>query len=88
MNVLPSRTERYLARVTAHLPTIPDVPLRQQFISQEIEKWEQRYARFIETQGLSHRRSDATTEPCAFDFVETLAALEILLASNSGEVSA
>lgn len=82
MNDFSSRTERYLARVAAHLPTLDGVPRRREFISQEMEKWEQRYTRFMETRGISHRRGDSRNQPSAFDFVETLAALEIMLAND------
>jgi hypothetical protein len=70
-----SRTTRYMRRIHAHLPTLAHDVARRAFISGEIGKWEERYARFIETEGESHRRSDAPNQPTAFDFVETIAAL-------------
>lgn len=82
MTAVSSPTERYLARVIAHLRTLV-APLRRDFIAREMEKWEQHYARFIETNGFSHRRGDGRTEATAFDFVETLGALEIMLAQES-----
>ena len=71
----PSRTARYLARVEARLPELANDAARRHFLSGEIDKWEERYARFIATEGESHRRSDGPDQPSAFDFVETLMAL-------------
>jgi hypothetical protein len=70
-----SRTERYMARLKAHLPALASDAARRDFISCEIDKWEERYTRFIATDGQSHRLNDASGQPTAFDFVETLAAL-------------
>jgi hypothetical protein len=69
------RTARYMARVTAHLPLLPDDTARHDFISREIDKWEERYARFMQAEGESLRRGDGPSQPTAFDFVETIAAL-------------
>jgi hypothetical protein len=74
----PSRTGRYMARVAAHLPALRDDTARRDFISGEIDKWEERYARFMQTEGESHRRGDGPSQPTAFDFVETIAALAAL----------
>jgi hypothetical protein len=71
----PSRTDRYLTRVETHLPALKTDAARHDFIAREIDKWEERYARFIETEGESHRRGDGSGQPTAFDFVETLTAL-------------
>src|SRR5688572_28268909 len=71
----PSRTDRYIARIETHLPALTNDAARRDFISREIDKWEERYARFIETGGESHRQGDGPGQPTAFDFVETLAAL-------------
>ena len=70
-----SRTERYMARVKAYLPALASDAVRRDFISCEIDKWEERYTRFIATEGASHRLSDASDQPTACDFIETLAAL-------------
>jgi hypothetical protein len=70
----PSRTDRYIARIQTHLPGLKNDAARRDFISDD-DKWEERYARFIETEGESHRRGDGPGQPTAFDFVETLAAL-------------
>jgi hypothetical protein len=69
------RTARYMRRIHAYLPTLAHDTARRAFISAEIGKWEERYTRFIETEGESHRDSDASDQPTAFDFVETIAAL-------------
>jgi hypothetical protein len=71
----PSRTDRYLTRVEAHLPALANNAARRDFISREMDKWEERYARFIATEGESHRTSDGPDQPSAFDFVETITAL-------------
>jgi hypothetical protein len=71
----PTRIERYMCRIVGHLPKLRDNAARRDFISSEIEKWEERYARFMLTEGESHRRGDGPGQPTAFDFVETIAAL-------------
>jgi hypothetical protein len=73
-----SRAGRYLARVRTHVRTLVDDAVRRDFLSREMTKWEERYARFIETGGLSHRLGDGPGEPTAFDFVETIAGLETI----------
>jgi hypothetical protein len=84
----PSRTDRYTARVGAHLPTLRDDTARREFISREIDKWEEHYARFKQTEGESHRCGDGPGQPTAFDFVETIAALAALQARYSGRKAA
>ena len=71
----PCRTERYRARLEARLSALRDDAERRHFISREIDKWEERYARFIQTEGESHRRGDAPDQPTAFDFVQTITML-------------
>ena len=71
----PSRTARYRTRVEAQLLFLRDDAERREFISREIDKWEERYARFIQTEGDSHRRGDAPDQPTAFDFVEPITML-------------
>jgi len=70
-----SRTSHYLTRMEARLQSLATDAARRRFLSGEIVKWEERYARFIATEGESHRRGDAADQPSAFDFVETLLAL-------------
>ena len=71
----PSRTTRYMRRVAAHLPLLANDDARNAFVSREIDRWEERYARFIATEGCSHRTGDSIDQPSAFDFNETIAAL-------------
>jgi hypothetical protein len=82
------RTTRYMARVTAHLPALRDDTARRDFISREIEKWEERYARFMQTEGDSLRRGDGPSQPTAFDFVETIAALSAVHSRYNGREAA
>jgi hypothetical protein len=83
-----SRTGRYMARVVAHLTALRDDTARRDFISREIEKWEERYTRFMQTEGESHRRGDSPGQPAAFDFVETIAALTAVHARYTGRKAA
>jgi hypothetical protein len=84
----PSRTGRYMARVLAHLMPLRDDTARRDFISREIEKWEERYTRFMQTEGESHRRGDRPGQPAAFDFVETIAALTAVHSHYTGRKAA
>jgi hypothetical protein len=70
-----TRTDRYLGRVAEHLPALGDDSARREFISREMDKWEERYACFRRTEGDSHRCGDGPGQPTAFDFIETIAAL-------------
>jgi hypothetical protein len=83
-----SRTGRYMARVVAHLTALRDDTARREFISREIEKWEQRYARFMQTEGESHRCGDRPGQPAAFDFVETIVALTAVHSRYTGSKAA
>jgi hypothetical protein len=84
----PSRTDRYMCRVAAHLPSLRDDTARREFVSREIDKWEQRYACFMLTEGDSHRCGDAPGQPTAFDFVETIAALDAVQSRYTGRNAA
>lgn len=81
-----TRTERYMRRVRQHLPRLDDDAGRA-FLKAELEKWETRYARFIETSGESERRGDGAEQPTAFDFTETIAALQIAMAPFERELA-
>jgi hypothetical protein len=83
-----TRTGRYLARVLAHVRALADDAARRDFLSREMLKWEERYARFIDTRGLSHRLGDGPGEPTAFDFVETLTGLETIYAGFAEKAAA
>ena len=47
------RASRFIARVDAHLPTLSDDAARRAFLDRHLEGWEQRYARFLATEGAS-----------------------------------
>jgi hypothetical protein len=83
----PTRTSRYMRRVEAHLPVLHDDSARRDFISREMDKWEERYARFVATEGDSHRSGDDSDQPSAFDFTETIAALGTVQARYTGATS-
>jgi hypothetical protein len=68
---MTSRTDHYMARVAAHLPSLPNNAARAAFIEAELAKWEERYAAFIRTVDRGIDPGPAT----AFDFTETIAAL-------------
>jgi hypothetical protein len=85
---LPSRTARYMARVQTHLPALASDAARHDFIAREIGKWEERYTRFIATEGESHRSGDDAGQPTAFDFVETITALGALQARYARKAAA
>lgn len=67
----PSRTDRYLARVLAHLPTLADDAARRKFLSREFDRWDQRYATF--TARVDCGRIELTGDHAtAFDYVDTI----------------
>lgn len=49
----PDRAMRFLARLDRHLPTLADQAARRAFLDRQLEGWQQRYARFIATDGES-----------------------------------
>lgn len=69
-----SRTSRYMARVSAHLPTLASDAERRKFISIQRAKFEADYDAFI---GMVDRGGDPG-EITAFDFVSTILSLEAL----------
>jgi hypothetical protein len=69
------RTSRFIARVDAYLPTLADDAARRAFLDGQLEGWEQRYARFVATQGASEFAADADDPPQAADFLLTISAL-------------
>ena len=85
---IPTRTDRYMGRIAAHLHTLRDDTARRDFISREMGKWEERYARFMLSEGDSHRRGDGPGQPTAFDFVETIAALGAVQSRYTGRKAA
>jgi hypothetical protein len=74
----PSRTERYLHRLELHLAALADNAARRAILATESDKWEERYARFIASEGDSIRSGAGADQPSAFDFVDTIAALDAL----------
>jgi hypothetical protein len=71
----PDRSQRFLARLDAHLPTIANAATRRAFLDQQIGGWEHRYARFIATDGASEPVIDPADPPQAADFLLTIMGL-------------
>jgi hypothetical protein len=69
------RTRRFLARLDAHLPSLADPASRRAFLDRQIDGWEQRYARFLATDGASEPTADAADPPQAADFLLTIMGL-------------
>lgn len=61
----------YLARVDERLAELPG-PARRYFLTDELEKWQHRYARFGELVTAGRDPGDVM----AFDYIETIAALD------------
>jgi hypothetical protein len=66
---------RFLARLDSHLPTLADHAARRAFLDRQLEGWEQRYARFIATEGESEFVITPADPPHAADFLLTIAGL-------------
>lgn len=75
-------TERYLARVQAHLAGLPGDD-RRAFLTSEITKWEERYSAWMAKVDRGGDPGSAT----AFDFTETILALQSLLAQQAKEAA-
>jgi hypothetical protein len=71
----PPRSERFLARLDAHLPTIEDPVARRAFLDRQMGGWEHRYVRFIATDGTSEPVIDPADPPQAADFLLTIMGL-------------
>src|SRR5436305_7903466 len=69
-----SRASRFLARVDRHLPTLAGRAVQRAFLDRQLAGWEQRYARFLATQGASEPAWHAEP-PQAADFLITITAL-------------
>jgi len=74
MRVESRRAGRFLARVDRHLRSISDFDAKA-FLSRQIDGWEYRYARFLETDGTSEPTGDPTDPPQAVDFLLTIIGL-------------
>lgn len=66
---------RYIARVDECLGELPGDAARRYFLTDEIEKWQHRYARF----GALVNNGDDPGDASAFDYIETIAALDLRL---------
>jgi len=71
----PDRTQRFLIRIDAHLPSLADSAARRAFLDRQVDGWEHRYARFIATDGTSEPTTDPSDPPQAADFLLTIMGL-------------
>ena len=69
------RATRFIARMDAHLPTLPDDAARRIFLDRQLDGWERRYARFVATEGCSEPAAVAADPPQAADFRLTIIGL-------------
>jgi hypothetical protein len=69
-----SRTDRFMARIDAHLATLPESK-RRPFLAKQLWEWESRYTKFQTTDGDSEPVTDPADPPMATDFVLTICCL-------------
>ncbi len=69
------RSARFLRRIDAYLPSLPDARARRLFLDRQIAGWEHRYARFISTEGGFEPVLDPADPPQAADFLITIVGL-------------
>ena len=69
------RAARFLARLDDRLPALADDAARRAFLDRQLAGWEQRYARFIATEGASEPTVDPADPPQAGDFLLTITGL-------------
>src|SRR5262245_38066750 len=69
------RVTRFIARMDAHLPTLPNDAARRIFLDRQLDGWERRYARFVATDGCSEPVAVSTDPPHAADFLLTIVGL-------------
>jgi hypothetical protein len=69
------RVTRFIARMDAHLPTLPDDAARRTFLDRQLDGWERRYARFVATEGCSEPVAVSADPPQAADFMLTIIGL-------------
>ena len=69
------RASRFIARVDAHLPTLPDDGERRAFLDRQLDGWEHRYACFIASEGASEFAASRADPPQAADFLLTITSL-------------
>jgi hypothetical protein len=72
---ITDRVTRFIARMDAHLPTLPDDAARRIFLDRQLDGWERRYARFVATEGGSEPAAVAADPPQAADFLLTIIGL-------------
>jgi hypothetical protein len=70
-----NRVTRFIARMDAHLPTLPDDAARRIFLDRQLDGWERRYARFVATEGCSEPIAVSADPPQAADFLLTIIGL-------------
>jgi hypothetical protein len=69
------RATRFIARIDAHLPTLKDDAARRDFLDQQLDGWERRYARFLATEGECEPVTATNDPPQAADFLLTITGL-------------
>jgi hypothetical protein len=69
------RATRFIDRIDAHLPTLKDAAARRDFLEQQLDGWERRYARFLATEGDCEPVTAANDPPQAADFLLTITEL-------------
>jgi hypothetical protein len=69
------RTDRFLSRVDALLPSFPDDAARAAFLDKQLDVWAYRYGRFITTEGDSEPTVDPNDPPQCADFLLTIVGL-------------
>jgi hypothetical protein len=69
------RVTRFIARVDAHLPTLKDDTARRDFLDEQLDGWERRYARFLATEGECEPVRVANDPPQPADFLLTITGL-------------
>ncbi len=68
-------------------PTLSDDAARRAFLDRHLEGWEQRYARFLATEGASEPPGDPADPPHAADFLLTITALAARRIALGGDAS-
>lgn len=71
-----TRTGRYIARLNAELQKKASDADRLAFLQKEMVRWETEYLEFQNSNGQSHQKGDGLDQPKAFDFVETITAIQ------------
>lgn len=82
------RATRFIARVDAHLPTLPDDGERRAFLDRQLDGWGHRYACFIATEGASEFAASGADPPQAADFLLTIIGLAARRSALGGNAKA